>query len=369
MKKLGILILLIIISFSFFLISYFKVRNYEIKYEFKNYKVLEKYDKKSKNYYINIKKGKQDYFYIISEKYSRNRKLVKNIKSFTKDSDSCLILTFKNKKNYISCKSNDEFVSYQMINNDLKNRIKSYGTKKYKLDKSSKYKNININTLYNKKIFVWNYHGFYYLSNDNKHDIKMFNNDTYNVNLIGQIDKYLLVPNYSKEFEFNSFKILNTENLKIEDFKLKDYISFDSYIMGINEDSIFYYDTKYHKEYELVPYKKKYRTINNYIYDKGNKVNKSEVILSNNEVKFNYDVTYTYKLIDNKLYRYNKYNKDKELITNLEVKEIVSSDNKNNVYFISEDSLYVYNDLYGSLKLLEYFELNFNYKNIFYIFD
>ena len=68
------------------------------------------------------------------------------------------------------------------------------------------------------------------------------------------------------------------------------------------------------------------------------------------------------------MYRYNKYNTHKEKISNLSIKEIVK-EKSDNVYYISDDKLYVYSDKYGEVKLLEYFELNFNYKNIFYIFD
>ena len=368
MKKLRILILLIIVSFSFFLIAYFKKRNYELSYKIKKYAVTERYIKKDNKYYVTIKNNKDEYFFIIENDYSRKRKLVNNIKLVKNDNIKCLSITFNGEKQTPSCKNRDGYISYRTVDEEIKKKLDSKLFKNYKNEKSKEHKNINVNTLYGKKILLWNYHGFYYLSNKKNKEIKLFNNDTYNASLIGQIDEYLILPNYDESYEYKSFKVLNTENLKEKTLKLNDNLSEDSYILGTNEDSIFYYDRKYHQEFEFVPYKNKYRLVNNYIYENGKKKDKSEIYLANNDAEFKYDTTYSYKLIDGNLYRYNKYNSYSEKITNLNVKEIVKEDNEN-VYFISDNKLYVYSDKYGDTLLLEYFELNFNYKNIVYIFD
>lgn len=367
MKKLGIMILLIIVSFSFFLMSYNKRRDYSLNYKVKEFDIKEKYLKNDEKYYVEIKYKNKKYFYIINENYKRRRKLVSNIRYVKNNDEGCLLIKFNNKKQTPSCVKNNEYISYQLVSDKLKTKIGKSYYKEYKDKINKTYNNIEINTLYNKKILVWNYHGFYILDNDKNHEIKIFDNDTYNVSLIGQIDNYLLIPNYDQTYEYETIKVLNTKDLKIKKYHLNDNLSSDSYVMGTNGDSIFYYDTKYHKEYEFVPYKMKYREVNNYIYEKGKQVDKSEIYLSNHEVKFTYDTLYSYKLISNKLYRYNKYNSLKELITDLSVKDIVKEDNSD-IYFISGESLYLYNDKYGVIKLLDYFELNFNYKNIFYIF-
>ena len=362
MKKLRIMILLIILSFSFFLMSYLKRRNYELTYNLNEFKVTERYIKNDEKYYINIKHKKNEYFFILDSKYSRKRKLVSKPKIVSDGKYKCLVINFNNKVQSPSCITDNGYVSYHIINESRSDDDKTIITI------ATTYKNINIKTLYNKKILIWNYHGFYYLSNDKNKEIKLFDNDTYNASLIGQIDKYLILPNYNESYEYKSFKILNIDDMKVKTLDLKNNLSEDSYVLGINNDSIFYYDKKHHQEFEFVPYKNKYRLVNNYIYENGKKVDKSDIYLSNNETKFKYDVTYSYGLIDNKLYRYNKYNKYKELITDLVVSDIVK-ENNDEVYFISNDKLYVYNDKYSTIELLEYFELNFNYNNIFYIFD
>lgn len=368
MKKLRIMILLIILSFSFFLMSYLKRRNYELSYKVKKYNITERYIKKDKKYYVTIKYRNDEYFYIINNNYLRKRKLVSNIKLVKNDNYKCLTISFNGEKQTPSCINENGYVSYRTVSDNIKNKIGKKLYKNYKTSKSKSYKNIDINTLYNKKIFVWNYHGFYYLSKNENKEIKLFDTDTYNASLIGQIDNYLIFPNYNSSYEYKNFKVLNIDNLKTKTLKLSDNMSEDSYVLGINNDSIFYYDKKYHHEFEFVPYKNIYRLVDNYIYENGKKKDKSEIYLSNNETKFKYDTTYSYKLIDNTLYRYNKYNNYKEKISNLSIKEIVREDDEN-VYYISDDKLYVYSDKYGEVLLLEYFELNFNYKNIFYIFN
>ena len=370
MKKLRIMILLIILSFSFFLMQYLKKRNYELSYKIKKYDITEKYIKDDKKYYVTIKYKNDEYFYIINSGYSRKRKLVNNIKYVSNDNYKCLSISFNGEKQTPSCKDKDGYVSYRIVDKEVQKKLDKKLFKEYKVNEPKSFNNIDIYTLNNKKILMWNYHGFYYLSNNKYKEIKLFDNDTYNASLIGQIDNYLILPNYNESYEYKSLKILNIDNLKEKTLKLNDNLSEDSYILGTNENSVFYYDRKHHQEFEFVPYKSKYRLVDNYIYENGKKVNKTELYLANNDAKFKYDVTYTYKLIDGNLYRYNKYNNYKERITDLtiKVKDIVKEDNEE-VYFIWENKLYVYSDKYGLSLILEYFELNFNYKNIFYIFD
>lgn len=368
MKKLRIMILLIILSFSFFLMSYLKKRNYELSYKIGNYKITERYLKDDKKYYVTINYDNNEYYFIINNKYSRKRKLVSNVKLVKNDNYKCLVMSFNGKKQMPSCIDNASYISYRTVDNKLKTKLGKNLYKEYKNTKTKSYKNIDINTLYDKKILVWNYHGFYYLSDNKSKELKVFNHDIYNTSLISQLDKYLMFPDYNQSYEYSKFKVLNIDDFKIKNLKLNDNMSEDSYVLGTNEDSIFYYDKKHHQEFEFVPYKNKYRTVNNYIYKNGDKKEKSEIYLSNNEAKFIYNTTYTYKIIDDALYRYNKYNNHKERISNLKVKEIVR-ENDDEVYYISDDKLYVYSDTYGEVQLLEYFELNFNYKNIFYIFD
>ena len=70
MKKLRIMILLIILSFSFFLIVYFKKRNYELSYKVKKYTVTERYIKDTK--WITEKHADEGYELTTEEKTTTN---------------------------------------------------------------------------------------------------------------------------------------------------------------------------------------------------------------------------------------------------------------------------------------------------------
>lgn len=367
MKKLKVMIISIIVVFSFFLMVYFKERDYSVNYKIDKYTITEKYDKSKEKYYINVKYKNKYYFYIVNKKYTHKRKLVNNIKLYQVKNESCMTLNFDKEKTIPSCILDNEYISYNLTSSKMKKKLGKKYFNTYKNKSNKTYKNIDINTYFGKKIYVWNYHGFYALSSSKNKDIKIFNKDIYDVNLIGQIDKYLVIPNYNNEYEYKSLKILNTEDNKIENLKLSDNLSDESYVLGTNEDSIYIFDTKYKTEFEIVPYKNKYRTINPKIYNKGKEEEKTSLSLANNKTEFIYDTIYSYKLIGDKLYQYNKYNNKKVLVTNKSVKELVK-ENENEVYYIVDDKLYVYSNKYGEVLLLTYFELNFNYKNIFYIF-
>ncbi len=368
MKKLKILIGIIIIFFSFFLITYFKKRNYVINYKVKKYNITERYDKDNKSYYVSVKKGKDNYYFIIKNEYTRKRKLVDNIKLIKNENKKCLLIDFNKTKVNPSCTKDGEFISYYLLDDNMKNEIGKKYYNKYTDKKSKDYKNIDVNTLFNKKVLIWNYHGFYYLSKDKNKDITLFKNDTYDAPFIATLKNYVVIPNYNESYEYNKLIVLNINDFKTKNIKLNDPISSDSYVLGNNLDSVYIFDKKYEKEYEIVPHKLKYRTVSPFIYDKGKKVEKTALSLKNKNERFIYKFVYNYELINNKLYRTNIYNKNKELISNLDIKTIVK-ENNDEVYYVSGDKLYVNSVKYGEIELLEYFELNFNYDNIFYIFD
>ena len=367
MKKLELMIIIFICCFSFFLLSYFKSRNYELIYEKSNYKVTEKYLKEDKNYVVNVEYKKDNYSFIIPDSYHRSRKLVKTVKKYEVDGEICIEINFNGNKVMPTCKNNDGFISLYQTSDKMKSKVKITKYKEKVKTNSFEYKNIKVNFLNNKKVLVWNYHGFYYLDNKKKDNIKITNTDVYNPSSVGQIDNYLIIPNYDQGYEYKIIKILNINNFDIDKLELEEPLSNESYVLGTNEKSIFLFDKKYEREFEIVPYKLKYRTVTPRIYENGNLIEKSSTYLATNEASFKYDDLYTYEIKNNNLYRKNKYNDNLELISRNNIKEIIK-ENNDEVYYLVDDKLYMYSDKYGEVLLLEYFELNFNYKNIIYIF-
>ena len=90
--------------------------------------------------------------------------------------------------------------------------------------------------------------------------------------------------------------------------------------------------------------------------------------LITSEESFIYKNLYHYSLENNTLYLTYLDKEDKIKISNNKVKDIVYV-NKDNVYYLVEDTLYKYNIQNGEIKLITYSEWNFNYKNLIFIND
>ena len=65
---------------------------------------------------------------------------------------------------------------------------------------------------------------------------------------------------------------------------------------------------------------------------------------------------------------YKKYNKNAELLFELDNIKEWSIEN-NNIYSLSNDTIYSYNEENGLNKIIEYNELNYNYKNIYKVWS
>ena len=85
--------------------------------------------------------------------------------------------------------------------------------------------------------------------------------------------------------------------------------------------------------------------------------------LKNNRLSFYNTEYYNYTLKDTKLY--GTFKKD-YLVTNKDVSKIVKVDNLD-IYYISKDTLYYFNPLYGEKPLLKYSEWEFNNTNMIFI--
>jgi len=231
---------------------------------------------------------------------------------------------------------------------------------------ADQYKDITINYLNNKKFLIWNYKGFNILDDEEKKTINFLDNDSYKLDLVAKVDKYLLVPNYNSEHTFNKIYIIDTDKNKLDTWELDYEIYFNSYILGTHKKSVYLYDKKNQIEYELRPDKKKIKKVK-YKALIENEWQKLELSDLNKEIKFKKDTVYNYEVINNKLYISYLGGNNKIQISKLKVKDIVYIDN-DVVYYLVDDKLYMYDKLYGEVLLLNYFEWNFNYKNMIYIY-
>ena len=218
---------------------------------------------------------------------------------------------------------------------------------------------------------LWNYKGFNYINENSNKSIKLLNNDLYNIKIVARIDNLLLMANYNQQYNFNKFIIINMENGK-KDYWAIDYeISMDSYILGINNKSVFLVDKKNKVEYEIVPYRKKMRIVGNenkkgIIYRDGfEDISMSKLI--NDELQFSSSEVFNYSIVDNKLYLSLYQHGDKILISEEPELKIVEQID-DTVYYLSKDQLCVYSPYNGKKLLMEYSEWNFNSENMVFVY-
>lgn len=359
MKKLIILISVIIIFFVFFLYMYFSPRNYEKEYEINKVKITEKYNKEKEYYYLNLNYKKKNFEYASTEEYTTKRGIIKEVEIIEEDNIICLVPKSEYIKTYPLCYKEDTLIDYNLVDIDFK-------TSKTIKPIEEDYNDININYLNEKTFLIWNYKGFNYINDTTQKEINILDNDTYNLDLVAKVNNYLLIPDYDSKHTFKKIYIIDLKNGKTEEWNLKYEIYFDSYILGVENKSIFLFDKKNEIEYELRPDKKKIRKVKYkaIIDDEWQNLSLGDL---NKGTTFSRKNVYNYEVINNKLYLTYLGGKTNTLISDKKVKEIVYVENST-IYYLVLDKLYMYNKEYGEVLLMDYFEWNFNYKNMIYIY-
>lgn len=358
---LGILIIVI-----FIIVNLVKEKAYEVEYSINGYNIVENYS--DKLYTFKISNESSSFSFLENIKYIRNHKLISDIEVITQDDETCLII----KSDYFSynplCTIDNEEVDYHLVSDEMKEKLNIDTSNE---SEEKEYNNIKINNLLDYNYLVWNYKGFDFISKDEIKTIDVLDNDTYDIPLTKIVNNYLLIADYDSKYSFNKFYVINLLKGNKEEFKIKYDISFDSYILGSYNKSIYLVDKKNKIEYEIVPHKKKIRIVGTEnkqgtIYTSNGFEKISLAKLVSKEYTFYDDNKYDYKILDNKLYQV--INDDKLLVSNKEIKDIITI-KKDTVLYLVDDTLYLYNNLYGEIKVMNDFEWNFNYKNNIYFYQ
>ena len=363
-KKLRQFIIVALSLIIIYLIIYLTPRNYEYDYKINGFNIQEKYIKKDKEYLFTIKKNDKIYKTIGASKYTPDRKLINGIKEFNNEDTNCIIIDSKIIANNKLCTKDNELIS-----SSLTNIIPGKYINK-KQDNYQKYKNIKIN-LDDKTYLIWNYNSFIKINKTEKKQIKIFDNDIYNLEIMAKVDKYLVIADYDQKYNYNKLIRLNLKNNKIDEINLKNDISFESRILGVYKNKIYLLDEKNKKEYEINVKKKKINIVSKndfgVIY-KNNKQVKSKINkIVNDNIEFTSNNYYDYVIENETLYLKIKNISEKIKISNLSIKNIVYQNNEE-VYYITDDKLYKYDFIYGNQEIFTNFEFNFNYENMVVIY-
>lgn len=368
-KKRRILMLILIISIPIISILLLKEKSYSISYDIAEYSIDENYDRKSKTYYFEIKYNGQRYDFIKQMKYERKRQLIKDINKIKDGNYICLEIS----SNYFDtnplCYNKDTFIDYRLASKKI---LKELTITKYsdKLNINNKYDNYELFNLKD-NLLIWNYNSFFSFKNDDVSEIKLFSKDIYNIPLAQKVTRYLFIPDYEQKYNFSKAYVIDLNDFSKKEWNLKYEISFDSYILGTKDDSIFIVDKKNQIEYELVPYKRKMRIVgtsskNGLIYQNGKVSKVSMNYLTTKEEHFTDTSLYNYYLNKNKLYLKYLDNNESMLVSSQKITQIVKV-TEDTVYYLIDDTLYFYNPLYGETKVIKYSDWQYNYDNMIFI--
>ena len=345
------------------LIKYFS-SNYEINYRLDQYNIKTIY--KNKRYYISID---DKYNFDIYKKRGLKKLKIKKIETIESDDLKCIYPVIKNINTYPLCYLNDEYVDYNLIDNELLSKYK----KEYdNMSDGNFYFNKNLSK--NEYIYLWNYKGFYKMNGDILETIDMFKEGKYDNSLMYQFDNKIIFPNYNEEYIFKSLYLINIINGKKTLINSKYEISYNSYIVGNIKNKVYLFDQKELKLYEINTKKLTVNLVGSeklvyFKYENNRKVFAKVNEYKNKEINYiNKSISnYKYEIIEDTLYK--TFNESNLKLKIFEGKNIKIIDEYNNIlYFVSEDKLYRY-DAVNLYKIFNYFELNFNNNNIIYIYQ
>lgn len=358
-SKLIVFISVLILFFLLFL--YFSFRSYDYKktYKVNKYTINESYNKEKKIYTFIIKSDKEEYAYQIRNKYLRKKELVNNIEIAVNENETCVLPESDKLDFYPLCSNNKEVYSYNLSNKNLEYKYK-------KIDKSKEtYNKIDINYLNDNSYLIYNYNGFYLINNKKNKNINLFESDVYSINLIYQQDEYLILPNYNQNYYFDKLFLINILTGKVEEIELEQEISFESIFLGTYKNNIYLLDKKEEKEYKINLNNKKVEETEFYIL-KNEKLEKTTFKkIVNNNLLFDNKENNNYKIIDNFLYQ--TIGNTNIKISNKSITRIIK-ETSDTIYYLSEEKLYMFNNIYGEVLLLSNFEWNFNNTNMIFFY-
>lgn len=365
MKKVIIVLnfLILVILVKFFL------SNYDITYKLNDYSIKTIY--KKNYYYFEIEdKNKNKYNFDVYGKRKIYKVKINKIENIQGDDFECIYPKIKDFKTYPLCYKNNELIDYNLIDSSLLSKYKTV----YNYDESNKdfvyFNNLNSNSY----IALWNYKGYVIMNGKSYNKVELFKKDRYDNELSYQLNNNIYMPNYDMEHEFNELIVLNIENMSKKTIKLEYNIDYDSYIVGSVKQKIYLFDNKHSILYEIDTKKEKIKIIGSgqlgyVMYEKGEFKSCSKTLYTVKKIKYN-DITtqsnYKYEFKDGTMKIYNSNKKIKTKIFDNKIN--ILKKYKDEIYYLDNDTLYLYNPLTGSKKIFYNYELEFNNNNTIFIY-
>lgn len=366
-RRVAFLILCLLLLLAIYFILHAK--NYEKKYSRNDFTIKETFDKDLKWYTFEIKKENKVWTFAVPHSYIHSKKLISQITLLEEGNTSCILLESAKLNTYPQCIQDNKQIDAHLVNDNMKKLLNLQMPPE---NQKETYEKVDIQNLDENTYYLWNYKGFYQISQKRKAFIPIFEKDIYDISQVIQLNRYLVIPDYNSNYYFNRFYILDMKDGNTETWDFKESIYFDGYYLGKYKQSLFYVDKKNKIEWEINPKKEKMRKVgtpskNGKILENGewNKISMNKLASENYAFKQKspYEIT-----IDNGLWIKYLNTSQKKKISNQKVKEIVAIMNEK-IYYLVGDSLYSYNEEIGEVLIMNYFEWNFNFKNMIFIIE
>ena len=221
------------------------------------------------NYFITVSDGTHTFEYQIYEDLNNTERIIKDIKSYSDGTYSCILPIFKNGKNIVdvTCLSNgvqyfyhsikgsdsslDSFVSNLDSSLYQAETFEDHGAPNTELKKVTFYLD---NTPEGHAIAFQNYRGFYLLNpkiTKTAFTSKLFKSDVYNMVIRARVGKYYVVADYDEKYEFQQFRLVDMTTLKDDTLEFNHPVSFDTYVQGVVGNSMYFFDRNNKTQYEL----------------------------------------------------------------------------------------------------------------------
>ena len=395
MRKYRVYIIIAIIIMIIPILRKTFTNNHKIDYKINEYEINEEFNinNKDHDYKFLIKKKDEQYSYIINKNIHKQKKIIKDIKEYTKGNIKCIVPIYINKiDKEIFCLEDKKQVSkYYLINNENFHYILKK-IKKYNIDlptdsnKKTNYKKIIVyqhNIPKNSSFILWNYKGIDIFNSEKIISKKFLKNDLYENIMSTTTSRYFVLFDNTNVMGIDKVYCYDIKKNKYKTFQLKEKISKDSYINGEKKDLIYITDNQKKVEYTLNIKTEKLEVVGNdergytkFINDEKINLTKSDFFSKKNYFKneriLNNKITSSKDLIqENNVYYFleeNKLYKNIDGYNNILLFEMKNIKDwfviNNNVILFIDNIVYLYNDIDGLKKIIEYNELNYNYKNI-----
>lgn len=257
------LIILIIILFALKGLFYIFDDGHDISYNIGNFNVEETLDTKNNNYYFNLVSDEVNLNFQIFQNYHKSSKVITKILHKKVSNYECVLPVFKNGEIYtdVMCvKDNVITYAHDIEDDKVKDYLKTlekqgYDPEKYK-DNGEKTNLSNTLTIYennlleNNYVAMETYKGLELLSKSAE-TVNIFENDVYTKPISTFTGRYYIVADYTAEYTFQKFYVVNIINGEIKEIRSYDEISFDSYIMGSVDGEIYLFDKDAQIEYKI----------------------------------------------------------------------------------------------------------------------